>query len=108
MLKCVIKRCQNNTLTAQKKDGVIYHRFPIDEIIRENWRVLVARERFEEFYKPNKSSVICSNHFLESDIYYTTKGLRRIVTKANEPVLNIKQRHLLQKTVPATYNAIYN
>lgn len=46
--------------------------------MRENWRKLVARERSEEFYKPNQSSVICSDHFLEGDVYCTPKGYKRL------------------------------
>ncbi|VVC93489.1 unnamed protein product [Leptidea sinapis] len=60
--------------------------------MKEKWRQLVARERNEEFYKPNKSSVICSNHFLEADLYITTKGFRRL-KKTAVPHLEFADDH---------------
>ncbi|CAH2244638.1 jg3867 [Pararge aegeria aegeria] len=39
---------------------------------------VIALQRCEEFYKLTKGSVVCSNHFLESDDYVTTKGIRRL------------------------------
>lgn len=65
--------------------------FSVHEIMRENWRKLVARERSEEFFKPNKSSVICSEHFLESDLYCTTKGYKRL-TKTAVPHIQVSSK----------------
>lgn len=57
----------------------LYHfRFPKNEIEREKWRKIVAAEREEEFFKPNDSSVICSDHFYESDMYFTKTGIRKL------------------------------
>ncbi|CAH0399539.1 unnamed protein product [Chilo suppressalis] len=78
MPKCAVKSCKSNTLTTKKKDGVSYFRFPINETEREKWRTIIATERGEESFKPNNSSVVCSNHFLENDFYFTKCGRRKV------------------------------
>lgn len=56
----------------------IFSRFPKNEIEREMWRQVIADERGDEYFKPNDSSIVCSCHFSESDMYYTKKGFRKI------------------------------
>ncbi|XP_052746334.1 uncharacterized protein LOC112051008 isoform X13 [Bicyclus anynana] len=78
MPKCSFKKCKNHSSQTLKKDGVSYFRFPRDPRRRKKWTSIMATERSEELFKPNHSSVICSKHFLERDVYVTTKGIKRL------------------------------
>lgn len=63
-------------------------RFPRNPIQREKWRKIVAIERGDEFFKPNDSNVVCSDHFAAADIYYCANGMK-MKKKAAVPVLNV-------------------
>lgn len=66
-----------------------YFSFPRDETQRNKWRCIIARDREDEFYKPNASSVICSEHFSDDDMYVTKKGLNKI-KKTALPTIQVK------------------
>ncbi|XP_013184074.1 uncharacterized protein LOC106129920 [Amyelois transitella] len=88
MTKCSVKKCKNCPRIALKKDGVSYFIFPQNAIMRNEWISIIARDRGEEFFKPQKGAVVCSEHFLPSDIHTTVKGFRRL-NKNAKPILNL-------------------
>ncbi|XP_052746339.1 uncharacterized protein LOC112051008 isoform X18 [Bicyclus anynana] len=88
MPKCSFKKCKNHSSQTLKKDGVSYFRFPRDPRRRKKWTSIMATERSEELFKPNHSSVICSKHFLERDVYVTTKGIKRLNNTALPQIVN--------------------
>ncbi|XP_048484643.1 uncharacterized protein LOC125490210 [Plutella xylostella] len=53
---------------------------PNDPIIRSKWVEIIRKSRGEDYWKPAKSTVICSDHFHHKDLYYTKNqtGLRRL------------------------------
>ncbi|CAG9136031.1 unnamed protein product [Plutella xylostella] len=55
-------------------------RIPNDPIIRSKWVEIIRKSRGEDYWKPAKSTVICSDHFHHKDLYYTKNqtGLRRL------------------------------
>ena len=59
--RCILAGCSNTT-----KEGVSLHNFPNDENMRKVWtsRVKLSRKKWDG---PSKRSVICSDHFNDSD-----------------------------------------
>ncbi|CAG4941315.1 unnamed protein product [Parnassius apollo] len=55
-----------------------WYRFPADPVIFERWTAKVRLSREESWWNPREHSVICSNHFNESDLYFTKGGLKRL------------------------------
>ncbi|XP_050671801.1 uncharacterized protein LOC126970119 [Leptidea sinapis] len=89
MPKCSMRNCKNITSRTLKRDGISYLRFPCNPIQCGQWTSIVSKQRCEDFYKPNKSSVVCSEYFLDKDIYVTAKGRRRLL-KTAVPTVVIK------------------
>ncbi|CAG4941374.1 unnamed protein product [Colias eurytheme] len=87
MTKCSVKICRNSSIIKHKKDGVSYFSFPRNPIRCSKWAAIIGRSRGEEFYKPRIGSVVCSDHFPESDMYTTTKGFRRLIRSAKPTLL---------------------
>ncbi|XP_038213302.1 uncharacterized protein LOC119833386 isoform X2 [Zerene cesonia] len=97
MTKCSVKNCPNNTISKLKKDGVSYFSFPHNPVRCSKWAAIIGTARGEEFYKPRKGSVVCSDHFPQSDIYTTIKGYRRLVRSAKPTLLHMS--HADQESV---------
>lgn len=64
--------------------------FPNNPYRAAKWVAIVATERAEEFYKPTKNSVICSEHFDFNDIIGNTE--RRRLDKSAVPKFKVFQR----------------
>lgn len=94
MPKCSLKNCKNITSRRLKKDGISYFRFPRDPIRCGEWTSMVSQQRREDFFKPNNSSVVCSEHFLEEDMYVSSKGIKRIRKTAVPRVADITPQDL--------------
>ncbi|RVE54928.1 hypothetical protein evm_000295 [Chilo suppressalis] len=75
---CIVKLCKNNTSKNKKDTGITYHQFPADPVLRDRWTAIVRVSREESWWKPGKTSVICSTHFNASDLYLTKGGLKRL------------------------------
>ncbi|KAJ0176685.1 hypothetical protein K1T71_007864 [Dendrolimus kikuchii] len=88
MPQCAFKCCKNNARKGKLTAGVSYFRFPSNPFTCAEWISIVARERRDEFYKPAKNSVICSDHFEKSDISGNTN--RRRLVKTAVPKLQIQ------------------
>ncbi|KAL0831979.1 hypothetical protein ABMA28_001479 [Loxostege sticticalis] len=83
MPSCVVKWCKNNTTSQKKCQGITFHRFPTgNEPWKNDWTRIIRNCRGEEDWSASKSSVVCSIHFDENDLYTTSKGRRRLVTYA--------------------------
>ncbi|VVC95297.1 unnamed protein product, partial [Leptidea sinapis] len=81
MPSCVVRKCKNNTTVQKKCQGITFHRFPVgNEPWKNDWVQIIRDCRREEDWIPSKSSVVCSVHFDENDLYTTGKGRRRLVT----------------------------
>ncbi|XP_072929610.1 uncharacterized protein [Epargyreus clarus] len=78
MPNCVVKSCKNYTAKVNKNDGISYFRFPRDPLRCAKWVNIISQSQGEEYFNPKKSNVICSDHFVNSDMYITDKGLRRL------------------------------
>ncbi|KAL0849633.1 hypothetical protein ABMA28_013891 [Loxostege sticticalis] len=83
MLSCVVKWCKNNTSSQKKCQGITFHRFPTgNEPWNDDWTRIIRNCRGQEDWSASKSSVVCSIHFEQNDLYTTSKGRRRLVTYA--------------------------
>ncbi|KAI5634613.1 THAP domain-containing protein [Phthorimaea operculella] len=78
MPSCAIKWCGKcNTTSSYAKDGITFHRFPTDGVMKEAW--INATQR-EDFF-PSKTSVICSRHFTP-DCFENLKNRRRLYSSS--------------------------
>ncbi|XP_041968584.1 THAP domain-containing protein 6-like [Aricia agestis] len=78
MPSCAVPTCRNAVGRIKKQDGITFHVFPADEIIRAKWTKIIRLARLDEIWNPSKSSVICSKHF-EDDCFYDTKcGFKKL------------------------------
>ncbi|KAL0852129.1 hypothetical protein ABMA28_000366 [Loxostege sticticalis] len=79
----VVKWCKNNTTSQKKCQGITFHRFPTgNEPWKDDWTRIIRNCGGQEDWSPSKSSVACSIHFDQNDLYTTSKGRRRLVTYA--------------------------
>ncbi|KAL0878612.1 hypothetical protein ABMA27_003691 [Loxostege sticticalis] len=83
MPSCVVKWCKNNTTSQKKCQGITFHRFPTgNEPWKDDWTRIIRNCGGQEDWSPSKSSVACSIHFDQNDLYTTSKRRRRLVTYA--------------------------
>ncbi|KAL0892495.1 hypothetical protein ABMA27_015601 [Loxostege sticticalis] len=77
MPSCVVKWCKNNTTSQKKCQGITFHWFPTgNEPWKNDWTRIIRNCRGQEDWSPSKSSVACSKHFDQNDLYTTSKGRR--------------------------------
>ncbi|XP_026162535.1 THAP domain-containing protein 6-like isoform X2 [Mastacembelus armatus] len=69
---CAAFGCSNERNAKTKEQGITFHRFPKDRLIRRAWRKAIRRKYFE----PNDRSVICSTHFKKEDFDRTGQTTR--------------------------------
>jgi hypothetical protein len=60
MVRCVVYACSNH---SEKKSGISFHLFPKEEPYRQAWVNFCRRDK----WRPRKTSVMCSKHFLIAD-----------------------------------------
>ena len=89
--ECVVGGCKN-----MPKDGVSFHEFPDDALIRDQWVKAVKSTR--KFWNgPSAHSVVCSNHFVEEDFLLTCRTKKK---------LGIKTKMYLEKSaIPTVFCA---
>ncbi|KAJ8720456.1 hypothetical protein PYW07_012499 [Mythimna separata] len=75
---CAVRLCRNYVGKPYNNTKITFHRFPTDPILANRWRDIILRTRSEDQWTPHKTSVVCSEHFCDDDLYFTKKGLRRI------------------------------
>ncbi|CAF4831722.1 unnamed protein product [Pieris macdunnoughi] len=108
MPKCCVRNCKNITSRRLKKDGISYFRFPRNPIRRGEWTSIISQQRREDFFKPNNSSVVCTEHFLEEDVYVTSKGIKRLCKTAVPNIVDMTPQDLKIETFKNDENSVDN
>ncbi|XP_073946371.1 uncharacterized protein isoform X2 [Choristoneura fumiferana] len=80
---CVMRKCHNNTRRCKKADGIGYHNFPRNPILRQKWIAATGRKN----WVPSKYSTICSIHF--EDSCFIKKKKIRTMKKTAYPTIHI-------------------
>ena len=97
--KCAAPGCYriNKTDGDSEKQKVSTFRFPKDDQLRKKWASAVPRES----WKPNDNSVLCENHFVESDFQVEREdsNSRRLKSRAKE----MSRRKLKRHAVPSQW-----
>ncbi|KAJ0175455.1 hypothetical protein K1T71_008614 [Dendrolimus kikuchii] len=78
MSSCVIKMCRNYFKREKDKDNISFHRFPAGPIVANYWIKVIRESQDDHHWNPNKSSLVCSSHYEEKEIYISEKGFKRI------------------------------
>ncbi|XP_056147493.1 THAP domain-containing protein 6-like [Lampris incognitus] len=60
---CSAYSCSNRRTVENRARGITFHKFPKDNVLRKKWEVSLRREGFTA----RDSSVICCEHFKQSD-----------------------------------------
>ncbi|XP_030078505.1 THAP domain-containing protein 2 [Microcaecilia unicolor] len=71
-------------------NGITFHRFPSDPVLRQNWITAIRRE----YFVPSKSAVLCSKHFREEDIDRTSLLVVRLREGAVPSIFDACPSHL--------------
>ncbi|CAH0404186.1 unnamed protein product [Chilo suppressalis] len=74
---CAVRLCHNHAGKPNNNTKITFHRFPADAVIASRWIEVIQRTRSDCLWQPHKTSVVCSEHFTDDDMYYTENGLRR-------------------------------
>ncbi|KAJ2944564.1 hypothetical protein O0L34_g3914 [Tuta absoluta] len=89
MPSCVVKSCKNNRRNSNKSVGITFHMFPsVESAAKDSWLAAIRHSRNDPHWIPTKGSVVCSDHFMDDDLYITDKGFRR-VTRSGYPKKNL-------------------
>ena len=94
--RCIVAGCSNTT-----KEGVSLHKIPKDEHMRKVWtsRVKLTRAKWDG---PSESSVICSDHFNDSDFedegFWSEFGMKKLKRLKPNAIPKIKSTLKGRKT----------
>ncbi|CAG9859372.1 unnamed protein product [Phyllotreta striolata] len=65
----MVQSCAAYNCTQRYRKGIKFHRFPTDEALKGKWIAAIRPD-----FAPSKYSVICGNHFLDSDYSLNPHG----------------------------------
>ncbi|XP_048480627.1 THAP domain-containing protein 5-like [Plutella xylostella] len=79
MRVCAINVCRNYKGRLKTTHKVTFHAIPTDPVIKSKWIDIIRKSRGEDYWKPTKNTVVCSDHFHNKDIYIKNQtGPRRL------------------------------
>ena len=76
---------QNN---ERKSTGNNFFHFPKEKFEIKDWCNIIKRQDRKDGFKVTKSTVVCSKHFLPSNINRPSGGARHSLKKGSRPILN--------------------
>ncbi|XP_045781018.1 zinc finger protein 260-like isoform X2 [Maniola jurtina] len=81
-MQCCVPFCKNTSDNVSSSHGegkaISFHGFPSEVHLRAEWLRALGKQDTQ----PPDSAVVCSQHFLNDDIYETESGVRQISTGA--------------------------
>lgn len=99
VFKCVAYGCRSGYGNAVQQ-GVSFHKFPTDNLIRSKWLRKISRSNFV----PTKYSRLCSLHFNESD-FITSRCDSNITRKRKNTSLR-NRRQLKSDSIPSKFENV--
>ncbi|XP_030052331.1 THAP domain-containing protein 1-like [Microcaecilia unicolor] len=86
MPTCSVSGCTQRN----RQNGITFHRFPSDPVLRQRWITAIQRECFV----PSKFAVLCSKHFREEDVDRTSLSVVRLREGAVPSIFDAFSPHL--------------
>ena len=98
--KCAAYGCKSGYATNTDVDGVTFHAFPADPVLRNQW----IRANPRKDFSPTKFSRICSLHFRDCDFIDVRQDSNksRLKMKSEKPV----RRRLREGAVPSIFSNV--
>lgn len=105
--ECVSFGCSNRNYNPDgSPSSFSFFKFPTKNPSRNVWCNLVKRQHGRDGFKVTESTVICDQHFKESDIYRPPGGSRRRLKKGNVYIDNSFQASLSVLYIPVSFNLV--
>ncbi|KAJ0178273.1 hypothetical protein K1T71_006096 [Dendrolimus kikuchii] len=80
MPNCSVFCCKKRSATSNlQKDGVTFHLFPKDPVLKRKWKSFCNNK---PTWVPTKNSVVCSEHFKSSDFQALSNNRRKLIIGA--------------------------
>ena len=90
--ECAAYNCSSRSFYIQnnerKPTGNNFFRFPKEKFEIKDWCNLIKRQDGKDGFKVTKSTVVCSKHFLPSNINKPFGGTRHSLKKGSRPILH--------------------
>ncbi|XP_072938217.1 uncharacterized protein [Epargyreus clarus] len=110
MPTCAVKWCKHSTESKKKRGEVSFHSFPKNILLNDKWEAAIQLSHNEPHWQATSWSVVCSDHFDETDLYVTKCGVRR-VTRNGYPTKNLTMTpsiiHGNSATFPGTSTMVF-
>ena len=113
--ECAAYNCSSRSYYIQdnerKPTGNNYFHFPKEKFEIKNWSNIIKRQDVKDGFKVTESTVVCSKHFLPSNINRPSGGTRHSLKKGSRPILhdwNNFGSNLMQARKQPTLRSIIN
>ncbi|XP_060808364.1 zinc finger protein 708 [Amyelois transitella] len=100
-MRCCVSNCKNDSRHISKSQGITFHVFPTDPLLRAAWLCALNKKSWE----PKDRSTVCSEHFLCEDLYETKNGMRKVRITAVPVVLPDTMQPTSHQGNPASLKA---
>lgn len=98
--RCAVLFCKNNYYGTKKNsstDRIKFHRFPIDETLRNKWIEFCGRP---SIWYPPRGSHVCSAHFRDEDYQPKSQFYEMIRSKSNQKPKSVLKRYSVPSVLP--------
>ncbi|KAJ0169551.1 hypothetical protein K1T71_014736 [Dendrolimus kikuchii] len=102
MPTCAVNVCDKKSNTSNlEKDGVTFHIFPKDTVLKKKWTQSCKRKRN---WEPTRTSTICSVHFDRSQFQSLANKRRKLIDNAVPTLFlsDTKSETLEESQLPGT------
>ena len=90
--ECAAYKCWSKSYYIQnnetKPTGNNVSHFPKEKLERKDWCNLIKRQDGKDGFDVTKSTVVCSKHFLPSNIKRPSERIRHSIKKGSRPILH--------------------